>query len=416
MDGAEHSGQLNPEKESTESSEPSRRSWGIVQWGAIATIAILVFYFVSVEEEDESLSSSMYSIQIIKDLSRPQKLTSHTTKGHWWFTNRRLDPKEESRNILNVLVQGKKEEAGDWQLYFSDYYEVVLFPGSNSHSLDSVQYRKVFVLPEQLSEPVALLFRENPDRERVYLNGHFVGQSGEWNSRELQTFTRERMYVLPKSILNLGGPNVLLIEAQGGPSYHSISRNVIDYPEIGYERVLVDNSEKRQSFFLTGVVVVMALGFLSLFLYLGWRDNLEYLLFSIFCWLEGIYFFVRFFQLPYEWGWNIDFLLMMTVFTASTVPVCLYLFFKFYFRMSKTFLVRGLDFFVGLYCALVIIKLLSIVGVSSLDAIGSFVFPVSSLRTRNTSPCIIKKGTKSSRFAPILSLLSRDGKAYPTIQ
>lgn len=87
-------------------------------------------------------------------------------------------------------------------------------------------YRKTFVVPANVTAPLALRLDEISDRDRVYLNGRLFGSTGVWDSPAPQGYDRHRLYTIPDGMIRKGEVNLLLVQVKGFFPYESgILRN-----------------------------------------------------------------------------------------------------------------------------------------------------------------------------------------------
>lgn len=115
-----------------------------------------------------------------------------------------------------------KCDDSDWErVCVPESWEHEGFPGYDGYGW----YRVHFILPEELNEKsLYLQLGKIDDVDETYINGKLIGKTGEFEPDYQTSWTNERIYELPKSILNVGGENVIAVrvydhEGPGG-IYH----------------------------------------------------------------------------------------------------------------------------------------------------------------------------------------------------
>ncbi len=197
-------------------------------------------------------------------------------------------------------------------------------------------YRLRFRLagPEALKLPPELSLRLGRinDRDRTYLNGEFLGQTGIHGSSIPTAYDRVRIYPIPRAILRPGETNEILIRVEGySADFLGFDRGGSALgPTAEFAR------EARQSAALSFLFLgaYAAVGGYFLFLYVRRTREVENLLFGVFCLTLVLYQAMKE-QIKYDWG--LGFVALKRIeFTALFLLGPLFFYFlRFFFRPPR---------------------------------------------------------------------------------
>ncbi len=226
-------------------------------------------------------------------------LDSTTSGATWWVRRDAVDP----------VVQGLADETSERDQ--PQGWKVVAVPdnlvsaGVVPAGRTTIWYRRAFVLPETVEQGLSVRLGEISDRDRVYLNGELIGQTGDWESARPQAYDRVRLYTLPHRLLRPGQTNVLLVEVKGIVAFElgiyrdrtAIGDTVALYREFAEENMLQVNI----------LMVYLAVGGYFFFLFVRQQRDRENLYFALFALALVGYHFLRT-QYKYQFGIPFDIL------------------------------------------------------------------------------------------------------------
>ncbi|TGL31253.1 stage II sporulation protein E, partial [Leptospira bourretii] len=78
----------------------------------------------------------------------------------------------------------------------------------------TVTLAKWVQFPQDSSKQLSFRLGVINDRDRTYLNGKLIGQTGEWNATDPQAYDKLRFYNIPSQLIQYGKKNLLLIRIQ----------------------------------------------------------------------------------------------------------------------------------------------------------------------------------------------------------
>ncbi|MBL8021405.1 MAG: adenylate/guanylate cyclase domain-containing protein [Leptospirales bacterium] len=240
------------------------------------------------------------AIQQVSALERVQALTIQNSPT-WWFSSANINPQAESQSFLAKSGSAIDAPTGDWQLIpVPDRIEKHV-----SFRPQSFWYRKVFVLDDSSNQPLSLNLGAINDRDRTYLNGVLIGETGAWDPPEPQAYDRIRIYSIPDGLIHRKGPNILLINVHR--YFSEVSGIERHTPAIGTTRVILH--DYYMYMWVRGVALAAypPLGILFLIIFAVRRTQREYLYFGIFSIVLTLYQ-LHFLNVKYETGLSVLFL------------------------------------------------------------------------------------------------------------
>jgi signal transduction histidine kinase len=230
-----------------------------------------------------------------------------------------------------------------WKPYFVPGNLSSVFP--TPYNKGSKFYiKKEFIIPGTWNKShYSLRLGHISDRDKTYLNGVLLGETGKMNQVHTQADGILRVYEIPENLLRLESKNLLLIEVQ---NYYSDTAGIIrDGVKIGPSSSIykeVNNEDNIKIFF---IVVYSVISLVFIFTYLFRKENKEYLFFSIFI-LNYIYYQVLQLQSIYTWGMNYQFIEHISYIFAPFLFLTFSHFLSRYFHYNYGLLHRVLDFFI----------------------------------------------------------------------
>lgn len=152
---------------------------------------------------------------------------------------------------------------------------------------------------ENLSTQYSLRLGVINDRDKTFLNGKVVGNTGEWASKDPQAYDKLRIYNIPSNIIRYGKPNLLLVKIQ--PYFSNSGGIEQDETSLGPSDKIFAKFYKDEFIKLIFLTIYITVGGYFLFLFIRRRKDRENLFFALFSFSFVIYNFLRN-QLKYEFG------------------------------------------------------------------------------------------------------------------
>lgn len=137
------------------------------------------------------------------------------------------------------------------------------------------------------------------DRDKTYLNGYWIGNTGQWDAKEPQAYDKLRIYNIPSNVIRYGKKNLLLLKIQ--PYFENSGGIEQDETTLGPSDKIFARYYKDEFVKLLFLTIYLTVGGYFLFLYIRRRKDRENLFFALFSFSFVIYNFLRN-QLKYEFG------------------------------------------------------------------------------------------------------------------
>ncbi|MBW7859454.1 MAG: stage II sporulation protein E, partial [Leptonema sp. (in: Bacteria)] len=228
-------------------------------------------------------------------------------------------------------------------------------PGNQVGQSGFITYCRVIQLAEIPTQPVALNLSEIDDKDRSYVNGHFVGATGDFNNSDAQAYDRTRVYSFNSNILKKGN-NVIIVQV-AGYSLNSAWGMINERTYIGIATEIFSDYYRTNVSQIVFLIVYLTVGVYFLFLFFNRKRELENLYFGLFSIGLVIYQFLRT-QMKYE--------LFSSFFIMKRIEYCIllvlfpliFLFFRTYFRPSHRIAKKLLDVGTGLVIILALIPII----------------------------------------------------------
>ncbi|WP_411822563.1 SpoIIE family protein phosphatase [Leptospira sp. 'Mane'] len=194
-------------------------------------------------------------------------------------------------------------------IHFEDFkraeWKPVRVPGNILKDVPEMDGKKTVTLlkwirlPKETKGNLAIRLGVINDRDRVYVNGNFLGGSGLWDSEEPQSYDKLRLYSIPDKFLKYGKENSILIIIQ--PYFDYTVGVEQDRTEIGLADKLFKDYYREEYTKLLFLMIYLTVGGYFLFLFVRRRRESENFFFGLFSIGLVIYNLLRN-QIKYEFG------------------------------------------------------------------------------------------------------------------
>ncbi|MDX1961496.1 MAG: 7TM diverse intracellular signaling domain-containing protein [Leptospiraceae bacterium] len=236
-------------------------------------------------------------------------------KVNWYYTTEQIDPVQTSKELETGELDSKN-------------WKKTIVPGNffsqtnESTKISDVWFMFRFRLKEIPKFPhISLGLGTIDDREKTYLNGELIGETGIFNHEKPQGYDKIRIYAIDKSKLYVDKTNVILVRVQKFfPDYIGIEQDEL---AIGTESSVKGRILKTEYLKLGILGLYIATGGYFLFLFIRRRKEYENLYFGLFSILLIIYLVLRN-QIKFDLGidfWilkKIEYLLLPVLFPVFT--------------------------------------------------------------------------------------------------
>ncbi len=280
----------------------------------------------------------MYSMDLyeVPNLETICSLDSNIA-GNWGASRQEISPEK-------FFIEWESgQDAVSWMPYFVPGNLSSVFPTPYLKG-SKFLLKKEFIIPSTWNKShYSLRLGHISDRDKTYLNGVLLGETGKMNQLHTQADGILRVYEIPENLLRLGSKNLLLIEVQ---NYYSDTAGIIrDEVKIGPSSSIykeVNNEDNIKLFF---IVIHSVISLVFIFTYLFRKENKEYLFFSTFI-LNYIFYQILQLQSIYTWGMNYQFIEHISYIFAPFLFLTFSHFLSRYFNYSYGLLHGILDFFI----------------------------------------------------------------------
>lgn len=214
-----------------------------------------------------------------------------------------------------------------------------LAPQLGISGLGIAHYRLDIPLQAVPSEAYAIRLGEINDRDRTWLNGVLIGQTGIFDQERPQAYDKTRLYSIPPGLLKVG-VNELVVEVQG----------VLE-KELGIYRDRVElgpSTELYRAYYLENLwsslalVCYLTFGLYFLLFFIRRRHDRENFYFAIFAIALVIYSALHT-QLKYEYGLSLYALKKIQYLALFMLVPCFYYFIRSYYKLADAPWVRYWD-------------------------------------------------------------------------
>ncbi|WCL48058.1 SpoIIE family protein phosphatase [Leptospira sp. GIMC2001] len=256
--------------------------------------AIVIISGIPILHAKESIS-----VQNVLDLDSVVDLGGLEQDSNWYITKDRF-----SIETLEKNLPSNSSNTVEWRKYNPPSSLFNLYPDwAGNRNFTAV---KLIHLPAKWEAPhISIRLGIISDRDKLYINGNYIGGMGEFGSEYPQAYDRIRIYKIPNSVLKPDSVNTILVELE---TFFEISGGMEqDRLEIGPSEILEKTFFRDEYVKLLLLMIYLTVGMYFLFLFLRRRKDSENLYFALFTFSLVIYQFLRN-QMKYELG--IDFYVM----------------------------------------------------------------------------------------------------------
>lgn len=287
--------------------------------------AILLSSF-SLSAQEQVLNIA--SLDKITDLASNEK--------HSWFTTK------QSINPLDYFQKWNQNETIniDWNPYNVPGTTENLY--SNYPKGFTIWIKKELILPKNWTSPhISIRLGIISDRDKTYLNGKLIGETGTFGDKHPQAYDKIRIYDIPTELLKKGEKNLLLLQVQ---SYFTYEIGIVqDRVAIGPTSLIKSSLYKEEVFKIVLLMAYLSIGCYFLFLFIRRRKDAENFFYGLFTLELVIYQFFRN-QIKYEFDFRffdmkkIEYLILVTLIPLFTHFV------RKLFRFHYSYILKTLDF------------------------------------------------------------------------
>ncbi|EKO68499.1 SpoIIE family protein phosphatase [Leptospira interrogans] len=292
-----------------------------------------LFYFLII------FSVSSESIQKIQSLDEIVSLDS--TKEHGWeITLQKIDPIAFSDSYL----KGQKNSNIQLEAYKAP--GVYILPEG---SIQTAFIVKKFIAPKNWKgSGLAVRLGTLTDKDKTYLNGTLIGETGDMNSDLPQAYDKIRIYQIPNGLIRKDEVNILVIEVK---KYFQKEIGIEqDKTAIGDSLLIQKELLETEYIKILLLMIYTTAGVYFLFLYLRRRADHENLYYGLFTILLVLYQFLRN-QIKYDLGIEFIYMKKLEYMVLATLVPLFANFIRLYFKYPKTTILKVLD---GLYVSFAI--------------------------------------------------------------
>jgi len=227
---------------------------------------------------------------------------------------------------------------------FSDYKIVKapenLAPQLGVSGLGIAHYRMRFRMEKVPVEAYAIRLGEINDRDRTYLNGVLIGQTGEFNRNEPQAYDKTRLYPIPAGALK-PGVNEIAVEVQGVLEKElGIYRDRI---EIGPAVLMYREFYLQNLWSSLALVCYLTFGLYFFLFFIRRRHDRENFYFAMFA-LALVVYSALHTQLKYQYGLNLYFWKRVQYLALFTLVPTFYYFIRHYYKWPAVGWVKIWDY------------------------------------------------------------------------
>ncbi len=252
----------------------------------------------------------------------------------WYAKNASFQPS--AGNLVRKIKVAEDEFAG---------YKIVktpenLAPQLGMSGLGIAHYRMRFRLEKIPTEAYAIRLGEINDRDRTYLNGVLIGETGEMGRPEPQAYDKTRLYSIPAGALK-AGVNEIAVEVQGVLEKElGIYR---DRTEIGPAALMYREFYLQNLWSSLALVCYLTFGLYFFLFFIRRRHDRENFYFALFA-LALVVYSALHTQLKYQYGLNLYFWKRIQYLSLFTLVPSFYYFIRHYYKWPVTGWVKIWDY------------------------------------------------------------------------
>ena len=209
------------------------------------------------------------------------------------------------------------------------------FPGLDGF----VFYRTQFSISRQLEhQALAVYIPQVRDADKLYINGHLIGETGQFAPDFEKATLYQRRYPIPSSILNFNQNNELIIKVYNHARPGGL---VMGAPEFDSVRSIYQQTATQESLLMIFIGMILLISAVQIFYYLAQPEHRENLLFAILCVFESIYL-LTYSQAALDSGINLTSIFRINMLLFAILTVNFFLFVSSFFRQSIPWPIKGI--------------------------------------------------------------------------
>ncbi len=204
-------------------------------------------------------------------------------------------------------------------------------------------YRTTFTVSEKFQyQSLAVYIRQIRDADKLYINGHLIGQTGQFAPNFEKATLYQRLYPIPSTILNYEQPNELVIKVynHARPGGMVMSAPVIDSVKNTYQ-----NTATQESLLMIFIGMILLISAVQIFYYLAQPAHRENLLFAILCVFESIYL-LTYSQAALDSGINLTSIFRINMLLFAILTVNFFLFVSSFFKQPIPWSIKAVLLFI----------------------------------------------------------------------
>ncbi len=197
----------------------------------------------------------------------------------------------------------------------------------------SFVYLKRFELTAPQETDLLLYLGQISDRDRTYVNGKLIGQSGIWDAEQPQSYDKPRFYHVPRELIRTNELNTIIVEVR---RYFSDASGILQ----GSVHLGPIDKVMRRFFLMESAQIwvlpcYLMIGVAFFFMYWQRSRQLEYGVFGLFALLLCMYVSLR---SPLRFVWEFDFIFWKRIeyLLCFSLGSVLYYFFELFLGGKKT--------------------------------------------------------------------------------
>lgn len=264
----------------------------------------------------------------IKNLDKINNIDS-ASAGRWQFTTENLNPYNKDDFDQNLK------------------WKYVSIPNSMGGLIPSPWPTKtIMYLKKEIRFPkdwktvhLSLSFHGVSDRDRTYLNGVLIGETGVFGYPVPEESEKVRIYDIPSEIIKKGEVNTIVVEVQ---SFMTTQMGILrEGSMIGPSSLIYQDVQNYDNIKITLSTICLAIGFIYLFLFFDKPKKIEYFFFGTFN-LLFMTFQIMQLNLLYKYGMQYDVYLNIVYVVAPLMFVTFGQFVRTYFKFKyNAFIIFG---------------------------------------------------------------------------
>lgn len=291
---------------------------------------VLSFFILALRVVQAQASPVSLPVQVWDDANQAVSLDAVEKEHGWWATASDLDPVAFSQQVVAGQAGGESYPGFFPTSAPFDLNELKITPNPFLHANNAWQL-KTFIAPANLKLPLAIRLGIISDRDRTYLNGVLIGQTGQWDAELPQAYDRIRIYSVPEGVIRPGKLNVILIRSQ---RYFPLNLGLYrDTTRIGSAVQIYKEYYKEIIVQLVLLSAYLTAGGYFLFLFIRRRKEGQNLFFGVFVLFLVIYQFMRN-QMKYELPLSFIDMKRIEYFVLFLVLPLFYYFLRSYFHLQ----------------------------------------------------------------------------------